>query len=191
MLASRLLRGYGSVVAATTCLAAASCQIEPGEDETDEEETDTTSDAIFDGTEDSGDAVRQVFYVGAGQCSGTLIAPQVVLFAGHCAPHIATGCDRFAYDQTYAPAPDEGGGFQVIIPPLGSANVSSLDAEHIPVDGVQLHPGYARDDYADACCGGDPANCASCCTNSTLCPGNTFPGFQSNKVHDIAVVHLA
>src|SRR3954471_11310247 len=46
---------------------------------------ESTSSELQGGTKDTGDpAVGMIWYEGGGFCTGTLIAPTVVLTAGHC-----------------------------------------------------------------------------------------------------------
>jgi len=176
-------RFWGAAVVALTSASVSGC--ESGvPDEGNEEETGELSDEIAQGIEDTGDMLRQVVQVQHrnGICSGTLISPQLVLFAGHCATYLQGGCDRFTFDQ------DASNGYRVVIPPLGSANINDPASTIIKLDGIQLHPAFTREDRVSKCCpAGDPVGCTFCARDSN----GVIANVTNNKRHDVAVGHLS
>jgi V8-like Glu-specific endopeptidase len=71
-----LVLGSACGVLSTGCSA--------GDGPRDEEQSSSVSQPIIGGTTDSGDPSAVLLGGGGGWCSGTLIAPRVVLTAGHC-----------------------------------------------------------------------------------------------------------
>lgn len=64
--------------------------VEEGEEQ---EETGDTEQPIIEGIEDETGLLPQVVMVDGG-CSGTLISPQLVLYAAHCATKLQAGCEH-------------------------------------------------------------------------------------------------
>ncbi len=151
---------------------------DPSDVDSDEsEEVAEASSAIAEGIEDTTGLLPAVGRVTLqnGSCSGTLIGPDRVLFAGHCVTAIAAECSRFTFDQDATPV------LTMRFPPAGSADTNAAGALVVAIDGVQVHPSFTRTDLFDACCpaGSTPAGCTSC---------NTF---TNNKMSDVAIAHLA